>query len=79
MKYSDIKDLASLDIARAQIASEISIQKERLKPVSLLTYAAKGVYGGSPLNKLALTGVRVLKKKLTSKPESEKKKAEEGR
>lgn len=68
--------MASLDAARMQIASEISIQKERLKPVSLLTYAAKGVYGGSPLNRLILKGVRALKKKLNSKPKSEKKKAE---
>ncbi len=80
MKYSDIKDIASIDAARKDLSAKIDAQrvklstcwedtKESYTPISLTATAIKNLSGVIPFDKLALAAVRALKNKLTEKHE----------
>jgi len=82
MKYSDIKDIRSLDTAKEMLSSKIGIQKGKLlsswqetkqsyMPTSLVATAIKSISDNIPFDKIALYAIRSLKTKLKEKPSEE--------
>ncbi len=82
MKYSDIKDIRSLDTAREIVSNKIGLQKEKLlsgweetkqsfMPASLVASAIKSISDAIPFDKIALYAIRSIKNKLKEKPSEE--------
>lgn len=75
MKYSEIKDIESLDAARKALTSKIDRKGRRVvsswedfcdsySPSGLIATGLKCISGSVPFDRLALTGLRFLKRKL---------------